>query len=85
MLKIPVPPVWVIQRNLSLRTKRKRNYQRGKKGKKILVGLSKEFVQHRKEEEQEKMRKLEDMHGERKAFMHRFLNVFEKSLEKDKS
>ena len=49
------------------------------------MGLFKEFAQDRKEEEKEKMRKLEDMHGERMAFMHRFLNVFEKSLEKDKS
>ena len=73
-----------MQRNLPLRKKRKENYHR-KKREEDLVGLFKDFAQDRKEEEKEKMKKLEDMHGERMAFMNRFLNVFEKSLDKDKS
>ena len=65
--------------------KKKKKLPERKKRQEDLVGLFKEFAQDRKEEEKEKMRKLEDMHGEQMAFMHRFLNVFEKSLEKDKS
>ena len=48
-----------------------------------LVGLFKEFTQDRKEEEKEKIKKFENMHNERMALMGRFLNVFEKSLNKE--
>lgn len=65
--------------------KKKRKLPQRKKREEDLVGLFKDFAQDRKEEEKEKMKKLEDMHGERMAFMNRFLNVFEKSLDKDKS
>ena len=72
----PVPPV---------EKKKKKKLPERRKRPEDLVGLFKEFAQDRKDEEKKKMTKLEDMHSERMAFMNRFLNVFEKSLEKDKS
>ena len=64
---------------------KKKKLPERKKKQEDLVGLFKEFAQDRKEEEKEKMSKLENMHGERMALMNRFLNVFEKSLNKDSS
>ena len=73
-----------IEEPSAVKPKKKKLPERKKK-QEDLVGLFKEFAQDRKEEEKEKMSKLENMHGERMALMNRFLNVFEKSLNKDSS
>lgn len=47
-----------------------------------IVCLLKEFTQDRKEEKQ-KMKKIENMHQERVDLINRFLNLFEKSVNKN--
>ncbi|CAH3031777.1 unnamed protein product [Pocillopora meandrina] len=64
-------------------TKAKKKKLLERKKREDLVGLFKEFTQDRKEEEKEKIKKFENMHNERMALIGRFLNVFEKSLNKE--
>ena len=47
-----------------------------------LAPLFKDFMHSREKNENEKLKKIEEMHNEEMAFMGRFLQVFEKSLEK---
>ena len=43
----------------------------------------KEFIHSREESEKEKLKNIEEMHNEKMAFMGRFLQAFEKSLDKN--
>ena len=64
-------------------TKKKRKVANQKKNAQDLVSLFKEFTHSRKESEKEKLKKIEEMHNEKMAFMGRFLQAFEKSLDKN--
>lgn len=48
-----------------------------------LVSLFKEFTHSHEESEKEKLKKIEEMHNEKMAFMGRLLQAFEKSLDKN--
>ena len=64
-------------------TKKKRKVANQKENTQDLVSLFKEFTHSREESEKEKLKKIEEMHNEKMAFMGRFLQAFEKSLDKN--
>ena len=64
-------------------TKKKRKVANPKENTQDLVSLFKEFTHSREESEKEKLKKIEEMHNEKMAFMGRFLQAFEKSLDKN--
>ena len=64
-------------------TKKKRKVANQKENTQDLVSLFKEFTHAREESEKEKLKKIEEMHNEKMAFMGRFLQAFEKSLDKN--
>ena len=66
--------------NDTLPSKRKRKKTKASDD---LVSLFKDFTKTREERERERMQELKDMHTEKMTMMGRFLQVFEKSFEKD--
>ena len=66
--------------NDTLPSKRKRKKRQSSDD---LVSLFKDFTKTREERERERMQELKDMHTEKMTMMGRFLQVFEKSFEKD--